>query len=152
MKESQIIHRCDNFHFSSLRTQARPRPSEGKRRLQEAPAAALPAWTHPRLCARPRARGGEGGGRRGRNSAKAGAGAPGAPGVPFSLGMRSGGEGRRRRAAANFVHHRHHQHPEVKLCSPSPGGRGVRRSEGEYQARGGEGKPRCGCSGNLGAF
>lgn len=62
MKESQIIHRCDNFHFSSLRTQARPRPSEGKRRLQEAPAAALPAWTHPRLCARPRARGGEGGG------------------------------------------------------------------------------------------
>ena len=52
-KESQIIHRWYNFHFSSLRTEARlflpahshPTP-DGKRKLEEAPAAALLARTH----------------------------------------------------------------------------------------------------------
>lgn len=54
-------------------------PSDGKRRLEEAPAVALPARTHlaARRLPRPAPRGGC-------NSAKAGAGAPGASGVPLN--------------------------------------------------------------------
>lgn len=119
-------------------------PSEGKRRMDEAPAAAVPAPSHlaarrPPLSAP---------GLRGEGTAVVRRRAPEPRGLAEFLparGVGSGGPGRRRRGRCKL-------HPpirEVKSSSRSPDGRGC--SEGEHQEGGSDGSLTS-CSLNLGAF
>lgn len=107
---------------------------DGKRRLEEAPAAALLARTHltARRLPRPAPQGHATVRRR----------APEPRGLAeflSALGKRSRGEGCSRRDCSK-LRPQTSQLREVKFSSPSPDGSQVRRCEGEHHAGGGEGK------------